>query len=458
MRRLAGIGLMACAAIAPAAASAQGFGVYELSTCAMSRGGATGANPCADGSAIFFNPAGVAALAGTHLSAGVTLIAPSGGFTDDIFQQHTNMSSLTFFVPNVFVTRRVNDKLGVGIGLYAPYGLGTKWPTTFAGRFSGYDTQLKSFYIQPTVAYQVTPKLSLGLGVAYIHSTVALHQRLDLSQQIAPVPLVPVAGLTFASLGIPLGTDFADADLSASGNGVAFNGGFTYKLTDRLTIGGHFLTKKTIHYTGNASFTQVATGLVLPAGFTPLNPSTPLPVDNVLASEFAAGGPLSAGGASTDITLPDQGSFGFSYAVTERWDVSADWQRVVWGWFSKLQVTFANSLTPALVAKESYHDTDGFRFGTEYRYTKQLTIRAGYLHHDGASPDETVTPRLPEGTRNEFVAGAGIELGGGLHADLAYQYVSQNDRRGRVSDVSTVNTGLYTFHAHLFGAGLSYSF
>src|SRR4029077_6727777 len=208
-----------------------------------------------------------------------------GGFTDDVFLQHTAMSSQTFVVPNVFITRRLNDKVGVGIGLYAPYGLGTKWPTSFAGRFAGYDTEVKTYYIQPTVSYQVTPRLSLGLGIDYIHASVALHQRLDLST-FAAAP-----GITLGQRGNPAGTDFGNADLSASGNGIAFNGGITFKVNDQLTLGGHFMTKKTIHFSGNANFQQLPTGLVLPPG-NPIT-GTPLNVDQFLQlTVFNAGGPL----------------------------------------------------------------------------------------------------------------------------------------------------------------------
>src|SRR5437879_1201387 len=50
--------LMLVAGSAPA--SAQGFSVYEQGACAMGRAGAGVAAPCEDGSAIFFNPAGLA--------------------------------------------------------------------------------------------------------------------------------------------------------------------------------------------------------------------------------------------------------------------------------------------------------------------------------------------------------------------------------------------------------------
>ena len=449
-----GTALVLAVGLLPAALGAQGFGVYELSTCTMARGGAVAANPCGDGSAIFFNPAGVSALTGTHVSLGLTTISPSGGFTDDLFQQKTDMSSQTFLVPNVFITRRMNDKLGLGIGLFAPYGLGTKWPTTFAGRFAGYDTEVKTFYIQPTVAYQVTPRISLGLGIAYVHASVALHQRLDLST-FAAAP-----GITLGQLGVPVGTDFANADMSATGNGIAFNGGITFKVNDQLTLGGHFMTKKTIGFSGTANFQQIATGIVLPPK-NPITNGSALPIDGFLQSQgiFGSTGPLPPStAATTDVVLPDQGSIGLDYKFTDKWHVSADYQMVVWGWFHQLQVNFANAATPPLVANEYYRDSNGFRFGTEYQYSPALTLRGGYIYNSAAAPDETVTPRLPEGPRNSFIVGVGYQLGSGLRGDASFMYLKQNDRRGRITETSTLNTGLYTFSAVLLGAGLSYSF
>src|SRR6266513_125199 len=181
MQRLARYVWLMTAAL-PMVLGAQGFGIYEQNTCTMGRGGTAAAAPCADGSAIFFNPAGLAGLKGGHASAGVTLIHVMGGFTDDLFQQTTDLKDPLLVVPQVYVSYGLTPDLGVGIGLFAPYGLETKWPLSFDGRFAGYDNIIKTYYVQPTVAYQVTPWLSLGGGLDIVHGSVELHQRLDLSQ------------------------------------------------------------------------------------------------------------------------------------------------------------------------------------------------------------------------------------------------------------------------------------
>ena len=137
MRRNAWCVLFLSAGI-PALLQGQGFGIYELGSCAMGRAGTAVAAPCDDGSAIFFNPAGLVGQKGGRASAGVTLIKVVGGFTDDLFGQKTDLTNGVIPVPQGYVSYGVTPKLAVGIGLFAPYGLETDWPTTFDGRFAGY--------------------------------------------------------------------------------------------------------------------------------------------------------------------------------------------------------------------------------------------------------------------------------------------------------------------------------
>jgi long-chain fatty acid transport protein len=463
MRRFALLllaGASSLVAASPRALGAQGFGVYEHNACAMGRAGVTAASPCADGSAIFFNPAGLGGLAGTRVSGGVTAIAAKGGFTDDFLNHTTDLDNPVIPVPNAYFTYQVNPKLTLGLGAYAPYGLETKWPLEgFEGRFMAYNTDLRSIYIQPTLGVQVSPSLKLGIGVAYITSHLTLKQRADLSTRVIPAALAVPAGLpagtTFGMVGVPKLTDFADAELSASGSGYAVNFGAIIKVNDQLSIGGHWLTRKHITYDGDAVFAPVATGLVLPVAIGPLPAGTP--VDAVLGPQFGAGGALENGPVSTTLVMPPQGTLGFAYKISDDWNFMMDYQYVVWGWFSEVNIDFENAATPDLTLHPSNEDTHGLRFGTEYRYSNKVQLRGGYLHHTAASPDDFVTPLLPEGPRNEFTIGAGIELNPKLHADLAYQYIRQQDRRGTVNTAAG-NTGLYQFSANLFGVGLSYTF
>jgi long-chain fatty acid transport protein len=464
--------LLLCAGL-PALLGAQGFGLYEQGACSMGRAGTGVAAPCDDGSAMFFNPAALAGLKGGRATVGVTLLNVQGGFTDDIFQQKTDLDDPLLAIPQIYVAYGVTPKVGVGIGLFAPYGLQTRWPLSFDGRFAGYDNILRSVYLQPTVAYQVTPWLKLGGGLDIAFGKVELNQRLDLAT--APVPALPgiPPGTVFGQFGIPPGTDFADAHLEATKTSVTAHWGGIIKVNDKLSIGGRYLMHAKFDYEGTADFSQVLTGLVIPADIAvgPLTIPAGTSVDAFLAAPVTSGGLdlfntlLTSQAVTTTITNPEQVVFGVAYKPRKDWTLFADYQFTRWGKrFYVLNIDFANPLLNR-VLYERYKNTNGFRFAGEWVKDAKWTLRGGYLYHQGGAPAETVTPLLPEGARNEFTGGVTVKLSRGLVADLAYQYIKQNDRRGRTREAlfnqpptTGLNNGLYTFHAHLFGLALGYTF
>jgi len=441
--------LGALSLLAVGGASAQGFSVNEHDACSMGRGGATVARPCRGGAAAWFNPAGLVGEPGIQAMAGLTLIKPMGGFTDDVSSQRTDLDDILALVPNVYARWGLKPNLALGLSLTVPYGLDIKWPTSFDGRFAAYNASLRSIYIQPTIAYDLMGILSVGGGLDFVIGTVDLKQRID-------------AGETLGELGIPLFTDFANADLSASGTGVGFNLGAQVKFWERLMFGVRYLHKVKIHYEGDAVFTQIQTGIVFPANSVP--GAGPVPLDAVLAPQFESDGLLGSGTAETNITMPSQWQFGLAWNVTDPLTLFGDYHRQNWNVFDVLTLDFTNPATPDIVLVENYENTHGVRLGGEYAVSEATRLRAGWLWHSAAAPAATVTPLLPEGERQEFTAGVGFRLFGQLGADVAYQYLRQVKRRGRIVEApvgvpgATLNSGLYEFTAHLFGVNLTYSF
>ncbi len=465
MRRIF-ISLAAAAGLGAAAVplAAQGFAVSEHGSCQMARGGAGVASPCPDGSGIFFNPAGIVGTRGWTISGGVTAIAAGGNFTSDATRAVTDLKDNPIPVPHLYIVDGITDKIAAGIGVFMPYGLATKWDSTSVARYVGYDNSIYTFYIQPTIAVRPDPMLSVGAGLDIVHGSVSLAQRLDLADQ-SPAP-----GVTFGMLGISPGTDFASAKLDGSGTTVAAHFGVIANPTPWLSVGARYMTRAKINYSGTVTFTPVPTGIILPPD-NPLSialglPATqPLPLDAVLAAEFLTGGPLASQTVKTTITMPDQASAGITVTPTDDLQVMADVQWMHWAVFDSLPITFSNTATPSETLIAQYKDSWTGRFGIDYAAGPGLHVRAGYLRQSAAAPAQTVTPLLPEGLRNEFTGGIGYQLTPQLHADVAYQYVRQQDRRGRVvnppsgvAPTTALNSGLYQFHASLVAVTLTARF
>jgi long-chain fatty acid transport protein len=447
--------VLAAVGLGATRAQAQGFSVYEHDACAMGRSGAGVAAPCTGGSAIFFNPAGMVTGTGAwDLTFGVTMIPPRGSFVPDGGGTTTDLIKNNIAVPHVYLTRQLGSRFALGVGMFAPYGLTTEWPNTFAGRFLSYKATLASIYIQPTVAFMVSPKLQVGAGLDFIRTSVELHQRVDLSSQLVPGG----GGATFANIGIPVGTDFADARIHGTANSTGAHFGIIWRPTDKLSLGARYLTGATAEGSGYAGFTQVSTGIVLAAG-NPLGAPAGTKLDNILAAQFSTGG-LQTQSVSASIALPAQFVGGFAYKLSPSLQLLADAEWTQWSKYKILPLSFG------LIGKdtlyEGYKNTIGFRAALEYALSPKATLRGGFLTHPGAAPDWSVTPLLPEAGRFEAIVGGGYQLARGIRVNGALQYIRQSDRRGRIIDYKPgdpdPNSGTYKFHALLFGLGFSFAF
>ena len=437
----------------PAAAHAQGFGIYEQGTCVMSRGGAGVAEPCEDGSAIYINPAGLAAGNRVIISGGPTLVFGSGSFTSD--QGTSTPLEIGGGAPPIhaYFKYGINGKLAFGVGAYVPYGLRISWPLDFGGRFISYDARLQTVYIQPTLAYAVTPGISIGGGITIARSSVELNRREDLAR----VPLI--GPLTFGALVDPQ-TDFENTSLSASGAmGVGANLGVIVRAGNRVNLGVRYLTQVRLHYDGTATFTPIAANyrvtkpnvLGLPVG-TPLN----APVALAQAS-------LQTQPTSTEIDMPAQLVAGASVKANPRLTLFADYQWIQWSAFDTVTLDFSNPIPPDEPLAQNYHDTNAVRLGAQYVINPMLRLSGGYFHNQAAAPDENVTPLLPDAARNHFTVGAGWTPHPKFTLDLAYQFVRYDDRRGRIvnpppdqAPTTALNSGVYRSRGDLLGITVTY--
>jgi long-chain fatty acid transport protein len=474
MNALRGVVALAVLALAaPAASHAQGFQISEHGMCATARGGTGIALPCADGSAIWFNPAGIVGRRGLTVGLGGHVVVAGGNFTDDVTQNVTDIQNSPIPVPHAYLTYGVSERLAFGIGAFVPYGLGTEWPVEFEGRYLGYDNYLQSIYVQPTVAVRPHPVITIGAGVDAVLSTVRLTQRIDL----APVVLDPATGTTFGQLGIPVGTDFANVVLDGSGR-TRFTAhvGIILQPADWFRIGARYLSRTRVTYDGKVDFEPVETGIILPPGnpislAEPLLPDDqPLPLDDVLAAQglFLPGRELADSTGEASIAMPDQLRAGIAVRVRPSLWVLAEWGWTNWSEYDRVPVDFDNAATPDLVVDGNYEDVHTFKAGIDWALSPRWTVRAGYLRHAGASPDEHVTPLLPEGDRNAFSGGFGWRMSDRFTIDVGYQYVRQDKRRGRVVDpppglspqqvVDEINSGVYTFGGHQIGTTLTMRF
>jgi long-chain fatty acid transport protein len=438
----------------PAVAGAQAFGLNEIGACAIARGFAATASPCDDASSIYWNPGAVQKARGFSFYAG-------GAFTQDTTFRRYNATVPDAYVPSVFLNYRTSGKAAFGLGVYVPYGLTSQWGDDFPGRFSAVKASLQSIYVQPNLAYQLTPNWSIGGGPVFGHSTVELIQGIDLSTLATP------AGPTFGQLGIPKRTEFARARLKGSTNAFGVDVGVHGRMTPVWDFGARFLSQLSFNYDdADATFEARPTGLTLAAS-NPFGAPPGTPVDALVVSQFTTGA-LVPQKVQTQIRHPAQAQAGFAYSGFANTTLSVEYAYVGWKSFNQLPVNFQGP-APKKVLQEDYNNTSSIRLGAERRFMSGAALRAGFTAATAAAPDETVTALLPEQDRELGMIGGGLPLGQHLTLDATYARIFTPGRRGRIDErtptngVSTaqaiaLNSGSYTLSANILSLSLKASF
>jgi long-chain fatty acid transport protein len=169
-------------------ALAGGFSIREQSTSGL--GAAFAGNAAGyDLSSIYWNPAGVATAGpGVTTESHAALLLPSAEIDPDdvqsggagllnMFDKAPNDIDKVAFVPASYAAMRINDKLTIGYGFNAPFGLATEIDReNYAGQYDFIEAELKTYNFNPVVGYQITPTLALGAGLQVMYSDLNLRQ------------------------------------------------------------------------------------------------------------------------------------------------------------------------------------------------------------------------------------------------------------------------------------------
>lgn len=169
-----------CSALAAAVvcgtAYAEGYQINSLSAKQIGMGH-TGVALKLGAESMFFNPAGMGFMDKTlDLSGSLTGIMPTATATVNGKDYKTDNGISTPI--GVHAAFSIYDNLKAGISFYTPYGSSINWTDNWPGAVLNQNVNLKVFTIQPTVAWAITPKLSVGAGAMISWGSVDLNKGL----------------------------------------------------------------------------------------------------------------------------------------------------------------------------------------------------------------------------------------------------------------------------------------
>ncbi|AXS78869.1 OmpP1/FadL family transporter [Dechloromonas sp. HYN0024] len=149
-------------------ASAGAFQLMEQNASGLGNAYAGSAAVADNASTIFYNPAGMTQLGnGIQLSVGVAGVGPSYEYRDTSGVKSGGDAGGWAAVPNAYLSGQLSKDLYLGLGISAPFGLATEYDAGWAGAGRALKSEIKTVNINPSLAYRVTDKVSLGFGLNY---------------------------------------------------------------------------------------------------------------------------------------------------------------------------------------------------------------------------------------------------------------------------------------------------
>jgi long-chain fatty acid transport protein len=139
-----------------------------------------------DAGSAWNNPAGMTLIQGNEIDSGLNYFDPGIRFSgEDVvngvavrgYQGGDAAPSAVTAGSETVISLSRDLKLGVAVE--APFGLRTSYPSSFVGRYQSLVSAIEDLQFAPSLAYQVTPQLSVGGGPAVSYFRARLSQAID---------------------------------------------------------------------------------------------------------------------------------------------------------------------------------------------------------------------------------------------------------------------------------------
>ena len=363
------------------AVSASGFQLMEQNASGIGNAYAGSAAVAENASTIFYNPAGMTQLQAHEFSVGVSAVDPDFSFSN----RGSSVGAFNTagdggdaggwaFIPNGYMSWALTKDLYVGLGLGAPFGMKTEYDNPWIGAAQATMFEIKTYNINPSIAYRVNDKVSLGFGLDWQH---------------------------------------LDA---------------TYKRQASVGAGAATPVKLTLD--------DGAWGWNVGALFT-LSPSTKVGVSYRSAIQYHTTGDIEANGVKTndakaDIEVPDMAIMSVTQKLSDKWEMLGDVSWTGWSSIPKVDIMNAStgSATPTQTLETHFDNTWRVALGANYQLNDAWKLKFGVAYDQTPVPNSTYRMvSLPDNDRVWFSFGGQWtpDKASRLDFGVTYIYVKDSD-------------------------------
>lgn len=180
MNKIKTLPAMLLLALGTGSAMAGGFQSMEQNASGLGVAYAGSAAIADNASTVFYNPAGMTRLQGMNVSLGVAGEYQRYDFNNDnssVAGGNGGNAGGWQALPNAYLSWAVTPDWSVGLGISSPFNLHTEYEDDWRGRFQAVESRLRTVNVNPSVAYKVSDKVSLGGGINYQRASVRTSSR-----------------------------------------------------------------------------------------------------------------------------------------------------------------------------------------------------------------------------------------------------------------------------------------
>lgn len=330
--------------------------------------GGTGVATPWDISTIFYNPGGLARIKTIQGYGSILGVMPATAYGNFQGSARTQAQTFTPFSLYVGGTVKEGSRLGLGLGIYTPFGTGMKWDNNWTGRYLVQSINLQTVFFQPTISYRLTDRWSFGAGFVFATGTFDMQQAM------------PVQNIVGNS------SEDATAKLHGVGNGVGFNLGIHMVASERLSFGLTYRSQVNMDVSGGSATFKV-------------NPCLKDYFPNTTFGSL--------------LPLPQVATLGIAVKPlnNERLTMQLDFNYTGWNSFDSLRIDFDThtAMLQNAHAPRHYRNTLTTRLGANYKISKVVSVMGGGAYDPTPVTNNFVSPDLPDADRVEVTCGVAVK-------------------------------------------------
>lgn len=458
-------------------AQAGGFQLTEQSALSMGRAYAGAGVDGQDISGVYYNPASMTLDQGTRFQFGTIVADLDLAYESEKLKGYPGKSdngrAAPTPIPFAYAAHQLNDTVQLGLAITAPFGLETEFSDNWDQSFRGISSELQVVDINPSIAFKLSDKFSVGFGVSAQYANAKLKYNAarilsyQLAKKIADPQTKPQEKALLSQLQTLSETDAAQnaaaadpvLDIHVKDWTWGWNVGMLWQPVDTVRVGLSYRSSTAHKAKGTAKAGMLNNPDLQKILLSQKDKIGALPPDLGINGD-AVMDFLKTGSTNASIAMdaPAWAMLSASWDInpTYTWSGMVRWSR--WSTFKSLDLELTD-LNFKHQQPTEWRDTWFVSTGLDAHINDKLTVRGGIGYESGVIKNPvTRSGAIPDADRVWLTAGASYKFTKNLKTDFSAAYVRGVGERGIYDDKGAQIGRFEKLDGILLGAQVQYRF